>query len=109
MISNDLSITGRICVLNDLQLGKINPVLVPKFVGGSSNTKTVKDGDYFKIDAPPERIASGLQIVKAQYGYEGNYADVTDAVQNHLPLYLYQPKHPAIPLLHNIAQTLTEI
>jgi len=32
-----------------------------------------------------------------------------DAVQNHLPLYLYQPKHPAIPLLHNIAQTLTEI
>jgi chromosome partitioning protein len=32
-----------------------------------------------------------------------------DSVQNHLPLYLYQPKHPAIPLLNNIAQTLTEI
>jgi len=50
--------------------------------GGSSNTTAVKDGDYLKIDAPPERSASGLQIVKAEYGYEGNFADVTDAVNN---------------------------
>ena len=50
--------------------------------GGSSNTTAVKDGDYLKIDAPPERSASGLQIVKAEYGYQGNFADVTDAVNN---------------------------
>jgi hypothetical protein len=50
--------------------------------GGSSNTTAVKDGDYLKIDAPPVRLASGLQIVKADYGYEGNFADVTDAVKN---------------------------
>lgn len=32
-----------------------------------------------------------------------------DAVQAHLPLYLYQPKHPAIPLLDDIANALTQI
>jgi hypothetical protein len=34
------------------------------------------------IDAPPIRVASGLQITKAEYGYAGNYTDVTNAVQN---------------------------
>jgi len=52
--------------------------------GGRSNTDTVKDGNYLKIDAPPLRSATGLQIVKAEYGYEGNFADVTDAVQNYV-------------------------
>jgi len=52
--------------------------------GGSSNTETVKDGNHLKIDAPPERDASGLQIVKAEYGYVGNFTDVTDAMQNHI-------------------------
>ena len=52
--------------------------------GGSSNSDSVKDGDYLKIDAPPERDASGLQITKAEYGYSGNFADVTDAIQNHV-------------------------
>ena len=52
--------------------------------GGSSNSTSVKDGDYLKLDAPPEREASGLQIVKAEYGYQGNFADVTDAVQNYV-------------------------
>ncbi len=32
-----------------------------------------------------------------------------DAAQAHLPLCLYQPKHPAIALLNNIAQTLTQL
>jgi hypothetical protein len=52
--------------------------------GGSSNSDSVKDGDYLKINAPPERDASGLTILKAQYGYDGNFTDVTDAIQNHL-------------------------
>jgi hypothetical protein len=52
--------------------------------GGNSNSTSVKDGDYLQITAPPQRTASGLQIVKAEYGYEGNFADVTSAIQNHL-------------------------
>ena len=52
--------------------------------GGSSNTESIKDGNYLKIDAPPERVASGLQIVKAEYGYQDNFADVTDAIQNYV-------------------------
>jgi hypothetical protein len=52
--------------------------------GGSSLTKSVNDGDYLEINAPPQRIASGLEIQKAEYGYTGNYTDVTDAVKNYL-------------------------
>jgi len=52
--------------------------------GGSSNTTTATDGDAIQVDAPPARIATGLQIKKAQYGYEGNYADVTSAVRTYL-------------------------
>ena len=36
------------------------------------------------IDAPPATLASGLQIVKAEYGYSGNFTDVTDALQSQL-------------------------
>lgn len=50
--------------------------------GGSSNTISVKDGNTFHIEAPPARTASGLQIKKAEYGYQGNYTDVTNAVQD---------------------------
>jgi hypothetical protein len=49
--------------------------------GGSSNTESAKDNEAVWIDAPPAREASGLQITKAEYGYVGNYTDVTDAVQ----------------------------
>lgn len=49
--------------------------------GGSSNTDSAKDNEAIRIDAPPAREASGLQITKAEYGYVGNYTDVTDAVQ----------------------------
>jgi hypothetical protein len=49
--------------------------------GGSRNTTTVKDNDIVDISAPPVRLATGLQITKAEYGYPGNYTDVTDAVQ----------------------------
>ena len=50
--------------------------------GGSSNSVAVKDGEVLHIDAPPARTASGLEITKAQYGYQGNYTDVTNAVQD---------------------------
>lgn len=49
---------------------------------GSSMTDAVKDNEVLMISAPPERTASGLQITKAQYGYAGNFTDVTDALQN---------------------------
>lgn len=49
---------------------------------GSVNTQSVRDNEVFMVSAPPERNASGLQITKAEYGYEGNYTDVTYAVQN---------------------------
>ena len=71
--------------VEDPAVGQLKTLTVEYSInGGSSNTETVKDGDYVKIDAPPERVASGLQIVKAEYGYEGNFADVTDAIQNYV-------------------------
>jgi len=50
--------------------------------GGSNNTSTTTDSNVVSIDAPPATTASGLQITKAEYGYPGNFTDVTDAVQN---------------------------
>jgi len=50
--------------------------------GGHKNTLSKKDNELVFIDAPPARLASGLQIVKANYGYSGNFTDVTNAVQN---------------------------
>jgi hypothetical protein len=50
--------------------------------GGSNNTSTTTDSNVVSIDAPPATTASGLQIIKAEYGYSGNYTDVTDAIQN---------------------------
>lgn len=50
--------------------------------GGKKNQLTKRDNDLVFIDAPPERVAAGLQIVKADYGYAGNDTDVTNAVQD---------------------------
>jgi hypothetical protein len=50
--------------------------------GGSNNTSTTTDNNVVSIDAPPATNASGLQIVKAEYGYTGNFTDVTDSIQN---------------------------
>jgi hypothetical protein len=50
--------------------------------GGSSNQISKNDNDIISIEAPPVRVASGLQITKAEYGYPGNYTDVTNAVQS---------------------------
>jgi len=51
---------------------------------GRANTQSLKDNELLIVNAPPERQASGLQIVKAEYGYTGNFTDVTDAVQNYV-------------------------
>lgn len=52
--------------------------------GGSANNISEKDGGLVFIDAPPEKLASGLQIKLAKYGYPGNWTNVTDAIQNHV-------------------------
>ena len=52
--------------------------------GGSSNTKDVQDNEMLMISAPSETRAEGLRITKAEYGYVGNYTDVTKAVQNYV-------------------------
>lgn len=51
---------------------------------GKQMSETLKDNEVLMISAPPERRATGLQIVKAEYGYPGNFTDVTDAIQNHV-------------------------
>jgi hypothetical protein len=51
---------------------------------GPSNTSTAVDGDSIDIAAPPARLASGLQIKKARYGYDKLYTDVTSAVRTYL-------------------------
>ena len=49
---------------------------------GKKNEMMKNDNDLVWIDAPPKRDASGLQIVRAEYGYTGNFTDVTTALQN---------------------------
>jgi len=51
---------------------------------GSNNVLTTNDNGVVVIDAPPVTLASGLQITKAEYGYAGNYTDVTDAMQSQI-------------------------
>ena len=50
--------------------------------GGRDNQIAKNDNDVISLDAPPIRLASGLLIVKAEYGYTGNFTDVTDSIQN---------------------------
>jgi len=50
--------------------------------GGAGLMTAVNDGQSFYIDAPPQRIATGLQIIKAEYGVDGNMNDVTDALKS---------------------------
>lgn len=51
---------------------------------GKQMAQMVKDNEVLMISAPPERRATGLEIVRADYGYPGNFTDVTDAIQNHV-------------------------
>jgi hypothetical protein len=49
---------------------------------GSNMNQMVRDNEVLMISAPPERKATGLQILKAEYGYSGNFTDVTNAIQD---------------------------
>lgn len=51
---------------------------------GSTNSKTVTEGNTLHITAPGQKTADGLVITKAEYGYTGNYTDVTDAIQTYV-------------------------
>lgn len=69
--------------VNDPAPGQLKTLNITYTInGGSKNTLSKKDNEVAFIDAPPARVASGLQITKAQYGYSGNFTDVTNAVQN---------------------------
>jgi hypothetical protein len=49
--------------------------------GGAGLSTSVRDGDNLYVNDPPERVATGLRITRAEYGYTGNFTDVTNAVQ----------------------------
>lgn len=51
---------------------------------GDVNVKSAYDNEAIIVAAPSERLASGLDIVKAQYGYPGNMTEVTDAIRNYI-------------------------
>jgi len=51
---------------------------------GSTNSKTVTEGNTLHITAPGQKTADGLVITKAEYGYTGNYTDVTNAIQSYV-------------------------
>lgn len=51
---------------------------------GDVNTKSAYDNEAVIVSAPPAKLASGLDIVKATYGYAGNMTDVTDAIRNYI-------------------------
>jgi hypothetical protein len=71
--------------VDDPAVGQVKTLTVTYSInGGASNTASAVDGEPIDVDAPPARIASGLQIVKAQYGYDKNYQDVTSAVRTYL-------------------------
>jgi len=51
---------------------------------GDINTKSAYDNEVIRISAPSEKIASGLDITKAEYGYPGNMTNVTNAVREYV-------------------------
>lgn len=71
--------------INDPAPGQIKTLsAVYTINNGKNNSISATDDQTFTIDAPPARIASGLQIKKAEYGYDTNYTDVTSAVRTYL-------------------------
>jgi hypothetical protein len=83
--SLNLPVTTSALNVQDPAPGQSKTLLINYSINnGNTNTLSTGDGGTATITAPPERDAGGLQITKAEYGYPGNYQDVTDAVQNHL-------------------------
>ena len=81
----NLPVTPSALGIDDPAPGQLKTLTIQYSVnGGNINSIVEKDGGTAIISAPSERVASGLQITKAEYGYPGNYQDVTDAVQNYL-------------------------
>lgn len=72
--------------VTDPAAGKPNKILNVSYTinSGSTNTKSVTEGNTLHIIAPGQKTADGLVITKAEYGYAGNYTDVTDAIQTHV-------------------------
>ena len=83
--SLNLPVTPSALGVEDPAPGQLKTLTIQYSVnGGNINSIVEKDGGTIVISAPSERNASGLQITKAEYGYPGNYQDVTDALQNYL-------------------------
>lgn len=83
--SLNLVITPDALGINDPAPGQLKTLDVSYSINnGRANTQSLKDNEVLMVNAPPEREATGLQIKKAEYGYAGNFTDVTDALQNHL-------------------------
>lgn len=81
----NLPVTPAALGIDDPAPGQLKTLTIQYSInGGNINSIVEKDGGTAIISAPSERVASGLQITKAEYGYNGNYQDVTDAVQNYL-------------------------
>ena len=72
--------------VSDPAAGKPNKTLNVSYTinNGSTNTKTVTEGNTLHIIAPGQKTADGLVITKAEYGYTSNYTDVTDAIQSYV-------------------------
>lgn len=81
----NLPVTASALGVDDPAPGQLKTLTIQYSINdGNINSIVEKDGGTAIISAPSERVASGLQITKAEYGYPGNYQDVTDAVQNYL-------------------------
>ena len=98
--SKTVDVTGA--VASHIRDGEVNLTVTPDSLGvenpspgtynkltvtytinnGDRNTTTVDDDGLLMISAPPERKAVGLQIESAEYGYTGNFTDVTDALRS---------------------------
>ena len=72
--------------VTDPAAGKPNKILNVSYTinSGSTNTKSVTEGNTLHITAPGQKTADGLVITKAEYGYAGNYTDVSDAIQSYV-------------------------
>jgi hypothetical protein len=79
----NVPVTASALNVTDPAPGQLKTLTVTYTINsGKTNTVSEKDGGVINVNAPPQRVASGLQITKAEYGVVGNYQDVTDAVQN---------------------------
>lgn len=98
--SKTVDVTGA--VASHIRDGEVNLTVTPDSLGvenpspgsynkltvtytinnGDKNTASVDDDGVLMISAPPERKAIGLQIDNAEYGYTGNFTDVTDALKS---------------------------